>query len=276
MNNKNKIILVIIITLLIVLITIMLKNNKKEVPTELMDTTTSTTTTTSSSIKIDESVNYITDLTLDTGSLPDSYYNQEEDKTYYLNNLKFPYINIKTDDATSINEEIKKLADQAIQIYTLGVSGGLDRVDESTYSYYVNNNILSIVIIYSFNYNTPSDRGYYTYNFDLTTGNKVDFKKIYTSLGNSEDGINDKVNRAIKKYMDDLDNSTSYSLYNHTQGYTGEDSYTASLTKAYETYKESITNNTIKYYIDDSKNIHIITTIMVPIGEGYTIQDLKI
>ncbi|HPZ23245.1 MAG TPA: hypothetical protein PLB45_01320 [Bacilli bacterium] len=276
MNNKNKIILVIIITLLIVLITIMLKNNKKEEPTELMDTTTSTTTTTSSSIKIDESVNYITDLTLDTGSLPDSYYNQEEDKTYYLNNLKFPYINIKTDDATSINEEIKKLADQAIQIYTLGVSGGLDRVDESTYSYYVNNNILSIVIIYSVNYNTPSDRGYYTYNFDLTTGNKVDFKKIYTSLGNSEDGINDKVNRAIKKYMDDLDNSTSYSLYNHTQGYTGEDSYTASLTKAYETYKESITNNTIKYYIDDSKNIHIITTIMVPIGEGYTIQDLKI
>ncbi|HOB26154.1 MAG TPA: hypothetical protein PKG93_03305, partial [Bacilli bacterium] len=205
-----------------------------------------------------------------------SYYNQEEDKTYYLNNLKFPYINIKTDDATSINEEIKKLADQAIQIYTLGVSGGLDRVDESTYSYYVNNNILSIVIIYSVNYNTPSDRGYYTYNFDLTTGNKVDFKKIYTSLGNSEDGINDKVNRAIKKYMDDLDNSTSYSLYNHTQGYMGEDSYTASLTKAYETYKESITNNTIKYYIDDSKNIHIITTIMVPIGEGYTIQDLKI
>lgn len=276
MNNKNKIILVIIITLLIVLITIMLKNNKKEEPTELMDTTTSTTTTTSSSIKIDESVNYITDLTLDTGSLPDSYYNQEEDKTYYLNNLKFPYINIKTDDATSINEEIKKLADQAIQIYTLGVSGGLDRVDESTYSYYVNNNILSIVIIYSVNYNTPSDRGYYTYNFDLTTGNKVDFKKIYTSLGNSEDGINDKVNRAIKKYMDDLDNSTSYSLYNHTQGYTGEDSYTASLTKAYETYKESITNNTIKYYIDDSKNIHVITTIMVPIGEGYTIQDLKI
>ena len=276
MNNKNKIILVIIITLLIVLITIMLKNNKKEEPTELMDTTTSTTTTASSSIKIDESVNYITDLTLDTGSLPDSYYNQEEDKTYYLNNLKFPYINIKTDDATSINEEIKKLADQAIQIYTLGVSGGLDRVDESTYSYYVNNNILSIVIIYSVNYNTPSDRGYYTYNFDLTTGNKVDFKKIYTSLGNSEDGINDKVNRAIKKYMDDLDNSTSYSLYNHTQGYTGEDSYTASLTKAYETYKESITNNTIKYYIDDSKNIHIITTIMVPIGEGYTIQDLKI
>lgn len=276
MNNKNKIILVIIITLLIVLITIMLKNNKKEEPTELMDTTTSTTTTTSSSIKIDESVNYITDLTLDTGSLPDSYYSQEEDKTYYLNNLKFPYINIKTDDATSINEEIKKLADQAIQIYTLGVSGGLDRVDESTYSYYVNNNILSIVIIYSVNYNTPSDRGYYTYNFDLTTGNKVDFKKIYTSLGNSEDGINDKVNRAIKKYMDDLDNSTSYSLYNHTQGYMGEDSYTASLTKAYETYKESITNNTIKYYIDDSKNIHVITTIMVPIGEGYTIQDLKI
>ena len=276
MNNKNKIILVIIITLLIVLITIMLKNNKKEEPTKLMDTTTSTTTTTSSSIKIDESVNYITDLTLDTGSLPDSYYSQEEDKTYYLNNLKFPYINIKTDDATSINEEIKKLADQAIQIYTLGVSGGLDRVDESTYSYYVNNNILSIVIIYSVNYNTPSDRGYYTYNFDLTTGNKVDFKKIYTSLGNSEDGINDKVNRAIKKYMDDLDNSTSYSLYNHTQGYMGEDSYTASLTKAYETYKESITNNTIKYYIDDSKNIHVITTIMVPIGEGYTIQDLKI
>ena len=268
MNNKNKIILVIIITLLIVLITIMLKNNKKEEPTELMDTTTSTTTTTSSSIKIDESVNYITDLTLDTGSLPDSYYNQEEDKTYYLNNLNFPYINI--------NEEIKKLADQAIQIYTLGVLGGLDRVDESTYSYYVNNNILSIVIIYSVNYNTPSDRGYYTYNFDLTTGNKVDFKKIYTSLGNSEDGINDKVNRAIKKYMDDLDNSTSYSLYNHTQGYMGEDSYTASLTKAYETYKESITNNTIKYYIDDSKNIHVITTIMVPIGEGYTIQDLKI
>ena len=116
-------------------------------------------------------------------------------------NLKLPYININSSYAKSINKSIEAgkdkrfLTNKTVNGITEG--GNADKVD---YSYYTNNNILSVVIKSYY----ASDYDFYeVYNIDVNTGMPVSNLEIINSKNLSiedfESSAKIKVNAFIEK-----------------------------------------------------------------------------
>jgi len=203
-------------------------------------------------LKLDESMEYVYDAKYDANVTKDSYSIGE--KTYYVKDIVVPYININSEYARKSNEEIKKVFDNAIAKYSEGVENNSSYVDECVYKKNISNDFASVVLTYSVGRTDIPVQSYYTYNIDLKNGNKLSYKQVYEKLGFTSDNIDTKVGESIKKYMND-----KYSDLINSDN----------IDKSIQNYEVSVSEGTIKYFVDNNK-LNIIVTINIPAGrENY-------
>ena len=136
-----------------------------------------------------------------------------ENKTYKASEeIKLPYININSEDAKKVNEEIKTMFDKAYEDFGkleegLDLATGKKIIRDDWFSYkkykynaYENNNILSIVIE-KYDVHVPGDGGreYIIYNFNLDTLKLATIEEVGKACGfNSESEVKEKVSIVIE------------------------------------------------------------------------------
>lgn len=210
--------------------------------------------------KIDDSKDWIYDAEYPKNVKADSY--QISDKTYYAKDIIVPFININSSYAKSSNEEIKNVLRWAVDTYNSGVSNKIDYVEECNYKTYTHDDVISVFLTYSVNNIALSNSYYKAYNIDLKTGNKKTYQEIYSKAGINSSEIDNKVKNAISNTLRNKMIELSLDL-------DSEDYPFDNLNKdSYNHYKDSVTNDTLYYFLDDNKKLNIITTLYVPAGQG--------
>lgn len=212
--------------------------------------------------KVDSTKDWVYDAIYDGENLPASYTTVSGD-TYYLSDIKVPYININNEVARKANEEIKKIYDQAILTYKDGVEDKVHFV-ECTYSKVVYNNVLSVVVKPAHGGTAVLRPKYYTYNFDLTTGKLLTYQEVYEKLGFTPSTINDRARTAITSVMREI-------LKNHTpDNYMPGTNFDTYNNNTYNRYVEDANNNKIRYFIDSNNKLNIATILVIPDEIGYS------
>ena len=109
---------------------------------------------------------------------------------------KVPKININSDDVTKINSEIDKeitsKAKESITEIKNGTSIGLFKI---YYNYYINDNVLSVLIGLEYDANIST---YYTYNIDIKTGKRMSNEDILKIKNMTKKQFEEKLANAYK------------------------------------------------------------------------------
>lgn len=173
--------------------------------------------------------------------------------TYYIEDIKVPYIDIDSEDVKKINNEIKNIFNDAVNNFKKGVVDKMTYVDDCTYKYFTDDNILSVIITYGVGATDVVYPKYYTYNIDLKTGNLMSYKDVYTYLGLSD--IDNNVKNAITNVMKGkLSNiGEQFDTYNN---------------QSFDNYYETLNNGTLKYFVDSNKKMNIVVSLSIPAGRG--------
>ena len=207
-------------------------------------------------LKMEKDKEYVYDAKYESNVSEDLY------ESEYLNDIKVPYININSEDAAKANDEIKEIYKKEINKYTKGALDEGSTIAECEYQYYINDNVLSIVLTVKsedlVTYN------YYTYNFSLNTGKKLEYNEIYEKAGLNSSNIDSKVESAITEKMREMMNNfddvnypegTSFSTYNN---------------ESKNNYIKSVSNNSLNYFLSKDGNLNVVIALSIPAGLGET------
>ena len=240
--------------------------NDKSSTTTTTDTTNSNANTLVS--KLDNTKDWVYDAEYTKNVTADSY--STGYKTYYSKDIVVPYININSSYANNSNSEIKKVFDDAIKAYNDGVSNKVTYVDECGYKKYINSDSLSVVLTYGVGATDVVHPKYYTYNFNLKTGNQLSYEEAYSIAGLNSSNIDSKVENAITKIMQD-----KLKDLKDPQKDTGDGGYYPDGTnfntynnESISNYKKSISDNTLKYFLSDNGKLNIVVKLSIPAGTG--------
>lgn len=109
-------------------------------------------------------------------------YTDTKNNIRYYTDIVIPYVNINSEDVKKINEDIKELNDSLVKEYENNLINNEYYV-KSNYTYVINNNILSLVIIITRNNESNQEYNEYkTYNINLDTKKKMTYLELLNSL----------------------------------------------------------------------------------------------
>lgn len=109
-------------------------------------------------------------------------YTDTKNNIRYYTDIVIPFVNINSEDVKKINEDIKKLNDSLVKEYENNLINNEYYV-KSNYTYVINNNILSLVIIITRNNESNQEYNEYkTYNINLDTKKKMTYLELLNSL----------------------------------------------------------------------------------------------
>lgn len=237
------------------------------------------------SIKIDDSLDYV----YDASYTYDNKYNEfdrwshnEENTTnkisnfgieveytegmQYLSNLKVPYININTEEVKKINKELESLyLEHAKTFDKCAEEANSSLVEPScsqilTYKIYNYNDILSVVVINSYQATSKWILDYNIYNFDLTTGKLLKYNDLLTKLNydkettllNTKILLKNKLDELYGPYVDDL--AKDCRKWYDNGDYEEINCYD----KANELLEKSINDNSILFFVNNVGNLNIL------------------
>lgn len=171
---------------------------------------------------------------------------------------ELPIINLNYDSVKEVNKKIeneyKRLKDENI------ITDDMVNINSLKYKYYVNGDILSLIIEYK-NYNYTAlyvTYNYKTYNIDKTNGKVLSNKEIINLKKITEEDVYDKIIENIEQEYKNLE----YDNY-----------------KNMDFYKETINNikkdnNIISpLFLDDNNNLNIYLNIRMNMGPGKTTRN---
>lgn len=173
-----------------------------------------------------------------------------------LFSYKIPKININSDDVNEINKEINdKIISQAKKSIT-GIekyngSRGLYKIN---YLYYINNDILSVVIELDFDADIVD---YYTYNINTTTGAKVTNEEILKIKKLTDTQFSEKLSSAAKIKF--INKYGSKDTYKESELKEQESFYVTQYNQTISGSNCKIDNN--KIYLSDNQNLNVVTKI---------------
>lgn len=186
---------------------------------------------------------------------------------YYNNYIKVPYINMDSDDAKKVNNEIiakfkeyanisaeyKKTNEDAFMNYI----PGNDYVQKYLLVYYqkiVNGDIVSLLFNEINSDGVTPVWNHYAYNFNLKTGKLMDLAELESMLT-----VDDKqMNAALETYIPQL--TTKLTSAEGKAKYEDKINAFKTLQKYYNNLKDG---EGIGYYVDGAKRINVITSIYV-------------
>lgn len=214
---------------------------------------------TKKTMKLVENKDWVYDANYDP-NVKQQVYTTVYDETYNVNDYKVPYVNINSEYAETINSEIKKLYDNMMQVFNNGIEDGVSYIDIFKYDYYLNGEILSIVLTAGVGATDGVYPDYYIFNIDINTGKKIDLENIlnYKNLSNADFDIIAK-NAIIDEYdtfYKNIDKSDNlYVEYYDEMKQQTLDDYNNSTDK--------------KCYIDNNGDINLLATVSFPAGREY-------
>jgi hypothetical protein len=171
-------------------------------------------------------------------------------KTYRLSDIKAPFITINSEYVKGVNAEIKTIYDEAVGIYKEGTTDGMSYVDTFEYKYFVNGDILSLVLETAYGETDDPAHIFYVYNIDTKNGNKVEEKNIAEYL--KEDDLKAKIMDAV---MDKFNEETAH--------------LSSNLTEQKESTKKHIEDGDYKVFLGEGKMLSAVARIDIPAGRGY-------
>ncbi len=172
-------------------------------------------------------------------------------EVYSINDIVLPYININSDDAKKVNDEIKELYIKILKFYESEYNGNRTDYKKTSYKIIKNLNVLSIVITVKNSSDNTDIYDYYTYNFNLDTLNRMTYEEIYKMAEFSDNNINS----IIKKYIEDYAEFNDYSNKGNMKEYKE---------KSIINYEQSVQSNTIQYYLDPNMCLNIVVKLELP------------
>lgn len=181
-------------------------------------------------------------------------------------NFKIPKINIDSNDARKINDEIEEMvenAQQYVEDYNKNniEGGGPSYID---YHYYINNDILSVVIEYSSGYDFME---YKVYNINVKTGKEYtneDILKVKNiSIDKFEERLSNTLGEQLKEEYKDIENEELKEQYKEIYNKTVS--------------KENCSINNNQLFLDDENDISVVAKEYSIAGAGryYYVFKLK-
>lgn len=193
-------------------------------------------------------------------------------QTYLAENIEAPFINIDSDYAEEVNDEIKGVFDEAVSVYNEAAEESLDvaseeffpvdQVESCKFKSYINDDYLSVILIYQAVGTAVIPPDYYIYNIDLKTGDKLSYEEIYTKAGFKAEDIDSKVETAIEKVFE-----KEFASINFDTDDDFGDRDTC-IKNTFENYQDSIADESIQYFLSEDNKLNINVTFYVPIESG--------
>lgn len=277
MNNKKSIWMVIFIVIIIVtgvIVLLSIGNNQKNQGENLTNQESISNQGNLSNSQLVSDANYKNDL-------KQTSYIDDFGKEHKIEDIKLPYINLDSEDAKKVNDEIEKLYQDFIKKFQENINilnqGKMTDDFATNYNTYINENTLSIVI--DITYDERLYKDYYTYNLDLKTLRLLSYEDVYKRAGFTEDNISERVDDSIKN----LEQYKMNKLYSQNEKDIEElkeciqntvDSYNNKSLKYIRSDMES--EYYLKYYLDKDGKLNIIIYFAVPADTGYRIDTIMV
>jgi len=207
--------------------------------------------------RIDSSKDWVYDAPYEKNVVAESYTPDigEKKTTTYAKDIVVPYININSVDANVANSEIKSIFDKIVSIYnkqTHHIKCGYEK--------YVNDTCISVYAANRMEVTDIGELDAYTFNIDLKTGKKMSYSDVYKSIGYNDNNIETKVEDAIASYM----RNTMSDTYNKSY----DEEAQRLVEEAINNYKQSVKDNTIKYYLAENGSLRIVVKMRFMDGFG--------
>lgn len=183
-------------------------------------------------------------------NLPEEY--KVDGITYRLSSIEVPYVTISSDYAKTINSELKKVYDEAIEVYKNGTTNGRAYVDKFSYVYHINGDILSILLETAYGETDVPYSTFYVYNINVKDGSKVEEKDIAKYLNISEDKLKDEIWESIEKYIGE-----------NKAEFGGQEEEMKTQTKTF------FDNGEYQAFLGENSALVAIAKFAIPAGRGY-------
>lgn len=170
-----------------------------------------------------------------------------------LYTYRIPQIDIESEDAEKMNEEIKEKYGEYYNEAIKHIEEGFSITGEVDYKAYVNGDILSVVA-----YRTVHDDVFYsTYNININTGKKVENKELLEMKGLNEE----MVEKEIIAYMEEIVKSAKYEEMTESEIKEIQEY----LLK--EVYETKIDENS-QFYLSNENHLCVVANEYVMAGAG--------
>lgn len=261
MKKKKVIIIVIFVLLIIILsVTIALKKSSNKTENEFVSEYENEI----EEPEIDESIK-----ANNTVLKEDIIYTQTK-----IKNFEYPIINIESEDAKLLNSEIRGH-------YGFSSESELTGLSEISYDYYLNNNILSVVIKKGGKQSIYAN----SYNINIETGNIVKCEDIIAMIKTSKNEIKSNILNAVEeeyKKVVEKDRSLIYGQYWDRMRYADK------IKESIDEYTKKI-NGFNNVFLNKKNEVCMIVsfvhpggewmcerTIIVNISDNYSVEELKL
>ena len=153
--------------------------------------------------KIDENKPWVHDANYNDGKTTKTATTLEGTKWNSIDTLVLPYININSDYAKKVNDELKSIYDADYKMYgkTDSQNGyNSEFIAKIDYEYTTSNKVLSLVVREDYGVvNGGLSTNYYTYNFNLDTLDEASMEEVYKECGfSSKQDLEEKINITIE------------------------------------------------------------------------------
>lgn len=279
-NQKTSAVKVIVITLLSILaIGLILGGVGYLILSNLGDDTNDVENTSSKYVqKINKNEEYVYDANYEKNVSKKSYVDSF-DGNISVDDIRVPYINIKSDDAEKVNSKLKKMHDELVGYFKqeLEIEDSKTTVPGGStvyYNVYRYDDILSVSVTkgYHGGYDVNQDK-YYAYNFDIKTGKLLSYDDLISRLGSvtynvnyTSSNVKTYVSRAIDIYS--KNELKGYTL-NSTEKISDGMTYTEMLNEDIKNYENSISDNSLVYFCDSNGNLNVVVNLLFPWDSGH-------
>ena len=282
-NNKKSVVKIIFITILSILVLglilgivgyMILCNLGSDIDDS---ENVSTSNSTKYVDKVNKNEEYVYDANYEKNVSNESYVDSF-DGNIRVDEIRFPYINIKSDDAKKVNTKIKKIHEEVIKSYEKRSEPYNGSIFPGSYDVYYNvyryDDIISVFITNRSYGGTDVDTyKYYAYNFDIKTGNLLSYDDLIERLGSfmydveyTSSNVKTYISRAIDIYS--KNELKDYTLNSTEKIYDGM-TYTEMLNEDIKNYENSISDNSLVYYCDSNGNLNVVVNLLFPWGAGH-------
>lgn len=202
---------------------------------------------------------YDMDYSAQAGEIKNGYFG-DHNKYYGPELINVPYINLDSNDASVANNTIHDFYNRSIELYNTYASNGNGYVTVD-YKYFLNGDILSVVIKQTDGGKQIEDYKYLTFNFNVKTKQKLSFSDIYSIPGFSNSTISPTV-----KY--EISNSKFFETYGSLYNQSNLES---SKSATYQDFSNKISSNSnidlgsnISYFLNSKGELEVAINYTIP------------
>lgn len=285
-SNKKKMIAIIvgiIVVALIAIVVVLLLNRESTTSTSggsntnsnSLNNTNTNTNVNSNTNSTSNSNGTKKDYVVDADYVNVQYKNQHEDTTIAIKGeqIKVPFINFDTPDATQVNQEIKTLYTE----YEENIKSSMKCTDDNLcgsysigYKTYTWEDTISVVVEMISSGASMPVPDYLVYTFDIKTGKLLTLNDLLSKKGMTKEQLIEKTMTSVKQFAMSEDYKDSGILENVSE-------IESFIKKNMDLSQTKITEESgVAYFIDEKGNFNIVTTLYWDWESGTTLQVLSI